>query len=91
MKLERALISWLLAFAVVVAGSPARAQVVVDMNVRLVPVIEHVDLATDLNVVGETKIAVSRRTVVDPNTFRTNPRVQLSLEAQDEQIGRAHV
>ena len=53
MKMDRRLISWMLAFALVVAGSPARAQVVVDMNVRLVPVMEHVDLATDLNVVGD--------------------------------------
>lgn len=46
--------------AIALLSMSANAQVTADKNVRLVPVIEHVDLVTDINVVGNTLYACTQ-------------------------------
>src|SRR5262245_65437638 len=67
-------------FTTLIAGSQATAQITADINVQLRPIIEHIDLVTDINVVGKTMYVCTQPGQIYRKNLSANTAAEVFLD-----------
>jgi hypothetical protein len=89
-RTQRMLAKLVFSFAALIGASQALGQAITaDINVKLQPVMEHVDLVTDINVVGDTLFACTQPGRLYRKNLSTNsdPEPFLDLRPQVGRLG----
>src|SRR5205814_3862899 len=75
-------------FAVLIGVPQARGQAITaDINVKLQPVLEHIDLVTDINVVGNTLFVCTQPGQLYRKSLSANSAPEIFLDLRSE-VGR---